>query len=101
MGRPTLEAGGNQGTPHNQDHEHFKALKKKGRLRPDIKYPKEIFRVFYGKPPEGEVPGDASKYLSDPGFSGFVKFGRSRPAVFGGHERPSRERKPERNQWKP
>jgi hypothetical protein len=101
MGKLTPEAGGDQGTRHNQDHEHFKTLKEEGRLRPDRRRPKEIFRVFYGKPPEGEVPGDASKYLSDPHFSGFAKRGRMRPAVYGGHERPSRERKSEGNQPTP
>jgi hypothetical protein len=94
MGKLTPEAGGDQGTPHNQDHEHFKALKEDGRLRPNSAKPKEIFRVFYGKPPAGEVPGDASTYLSDPHFSGFARRGRLRPAVFGGHERPSQHTKP-------
>jgi hypothetical protein len=101
MGKLTPEAGGDQGTPHTQDHEHFKTLKEEGSLRPSSKNPKEIFRVFYGKPPEGEVPGDASKYLSDPHFRGFARRGRMRPAVYGGHVPPSRQRKDKDNQPKP
>jgi hypothetical protein len=78
---------------------HTAQLQKEGRLRPDRRKPKEIFRVFYGKPPEGEVPGDASTYLSDPNFRGFAE--PMRPAVFGGHVRPNPERKPKGNHPKP
>jgi hypothetical protein len=93
----------NQPKPLNYSHEpvdvHTVQLQEEGRLRPDRRRPKEIFRVFYGKPPEGEVPGDASKYLSDPHFRGFAE--PMRPAVIGGHVRPNPERKPNGNHPKP
>jgi hypothetical protein len=96
---------GAQPKPLNYSHEpvaiHTAQLQKEGRLRPNTTEPKEIFRVFYGKPPEGEVPGDASKYLSDPHFSGFARRGPMRPAVFGGHVRPNHQRKDEDSQAKP
>jgi hypothetical protein len=89
----------NRPKPLNYSHEpvdvHTAQLQKEGRLRPEGRNSKEIFRVFYGKPPEGEVPGDASKYLSDPHFSGFVRRGRMRPAVYGGHVHPNKEPKPQ------
>jgi hypothetical protein len=82
---------------HKPVEVHAAQLQKDARLRPDSRNPKEIFRVFYGKPPEGEAPGDASKYLSDPHFSGFAKRGPMRPAVLEGlpQSRPNRQHKDE------
>jgi hypothetical protein len=40
MSSRSIEAGGNQGTPHNQDQEHFKALKEEGRFH-GIQKPEE------------------------------------------------------------
>jgi hypothetical protein len=42
MGTRTPEAGGSQGTPHNQDHEHFKALKEQGQFGGGLKKPEAL-----------------------------------------------------------
>jgi hypothetical protein len=81
MGRPTPETGG--GAPQHQGLSEFKPLARERRAGWGVKKPEE-----------------PKQQPSDPNREAFERFLRStpmRPAVFGGHVRPSRERKAEDN----
>jgi hypothetical protein len=85
MGRPTPETGG--GGPQNQGLSEFKVLPEQKGIGPRVQKPEE----------PNQQPADPNREA----FERFLRSTPMRPAVFGGHRRPSRERKAEDNHPKP